>query len=90
MKPATKPTPGPWEAVPNTGLVYVAGQYGSDDVIARASGKNIISNARLIAAAPSMADAIRALLAEIDADADCLSVGAIRALRDSLAKAEGR
>lgn len=95
-KPETKHTPGPWVARKTT----VSSINGTRQLFGVGPVKNgavwfVAENvyeedARLIAAAPTMADAIRNLLAEIDADADCPSVGAIRALRDSLAKAEGR
>ena len=70
MTHTTKHTPGPWKAVPdksrNMYTWYVEGAKGVVPTIARLSlidaCEEIESNARLIAAAPAMYEALRLLL----------------------------
>lgn len=68
-------TPGPWEAGRSDMSTIVDGfdskwVYAGDKYVAVASGANVsewdevMANARLIAAAPEMLDALRALMAE--------------------------
>jgi hypothetical protein len=86
-----KHTPGPW--LDYEGEVY-AGKYLVADVWEHPSGDDVArANARLIAAAPDMLDALRAIRFEIE----CLSnhwVGPFKMAVDrvdaAIAKAEGR
>jgi hypothetical protein len=91
-------TPGPWgKGVafrPDTGLgqrvVVVAPAEGANDgmVVCWAMGPDKEANARLIAAAPEMYEALKTLVAEWDRS--LLSGEAYEIARDAIAKAEGR
>ena len=59
-------TPGPWRAVPNapgiSDTVIDSGRMVVADVISRKSTDELRANARLIAAAPDLLEALRALV----------------------------
>lgn len=100
-------TPGPWRVdddnsknvrAGGVGGLFVAKtyaipiEYNQDD----AYGREQLANARLIAVAPELYAAAKALVAEIFIDEDTeqddplITMRYIRQLRDAIAKAEGR
>ena len=94
----THHTPGPWHYSPdvslhNTALVYGADKYLVADAgrIHRRQPEEQIANAKLIAAAPDLLDALRDMTefyAQVTASPDEDSV--LAAARAAIAKAEGR
>lgn len=69
---AALPTPGPWRIVEDRATAYILPQLGNDDtcitsVSLKGNGQNYsknMANAKLIAAAPEMLEALEATLAE--------------------------
>lgn len=97
-----KHTPGPWEAVEPTAIDYRAMQIQTaESLIAVCCGggpKRAISapeeraNARLIAAAPDMSDALRAArtyLMDVSKDRGDAARGTLEIINAALSKAEG-
>lgn len=94
MTPKPKHTPGPWKAQRDC-YIYA----WSCDPLARVftyNAKDSISNeeayynSRLIAAAPELLEALKAVKAEYDREELLIDSGVLTALRDAIAKAEGR
>lgn len=74
----TEPTPGPWQALPPQGRARLHGIFDADGgCLAECFGQKAAANARLLAAAPEMLDALRSLLA------DCIEYAAINNLHNS-------
>lgn len=91
----TKHTPGPWEAEVRTpiGITYVW-QGGTENAIAKVYAgviEDAEANARLIAAAPELLDALQSLLARVSSDiiANQCWHEEQRAARAAIAKATG-
>lgn len=89
MKNETKPTPGPWKYTPPEYTIYSAPYAHVEDADGnRIAAVNTEANARLIAAAPSMYDALVAALPALTRD--CLTSsenGALITARAAIAKA---
>lgn len=90
----SKHTPGPWYHRSPTGFVgtvadsiMVASVYG-DDPNCREDGRQI-ANARLIAAAPEMLEALQAFEAHYPLGVNPFLDDAFRSARAAIAKAEG-
>ena len=83
-------TPGPWRAVPNapgiSDTVIDSGRRVVADVISRKSTDELRANARLIAAAPELLDALEGLL---NALPSATTHPAIKAARAAIVKATG-
>ena len=82
-------TPGPWHVKRNrvtTAIRDAKGHYIVDRVV-----KDRDANAHLIAAAPELLEALRAIVAVIDhaPDREC-AAGVLEQARAAIAKAEGR
>lgn len=83
-------TPGPWSAdCDNTGCVYIFSDALAKDAteiaILNPANEECAANARLIAAAPSMYDALMRIIHDWDGEPDDMTEA-----RAALAKAEGR
>mgnify|MGYP001603505041 CR=1 FL=1 len=96
MKNVTTHTPGPWHIVrmtnvPSPEAFVVRGEDQNSSAIVSVIGE---ANARLIAAAPELLEAVKAVQRLIDTNSGQLSASqALRAdeiLRAAIAKAEGR
>ena len=87
----SKHTPGPWVAVARTNAhieIEAPGQPSySAKKVATVSLTNHEANARLIATAPELLEALAALVLNIDAGG--ASLDAMRTARAAIAKAEG-
>ena len=75
----SKHTPGPWRAVPNapgiSDTVIDSGRMVVADVISRKSTDELRANARLIAAAPELLEALQTCMAALhwNEEAGCLT-----------------
>lgn len=91
MESKHTPTPGPWHVSKHqNGREALI--YGHDDFeVARACYPNRDANARLIAAAPEMYEACKALIAYCDTNPPMGdSLWSVQQIRAAIAKAEGR
>ena len=90
MSTSTKFTEGPWHMDSEGGVC--GGFRGDETVVDNVSGSSpneAVANARLIAAAPELLEALHRIVEWVDAGCDP-SQKSIEAARAALAKAEGR